>query len=377
MPRSHGAGRSWKSAAARPTRSSDNGIDQLLPDEIELIHGPGCPVCVTPLEMIDRALAIAARPEVIFCSFGDMLRVPGSSEDLFRVKSARRRRPGRLLATRRPGAGPGEPRPGGGLLRHRLRDHRTGQRHDGVSGRAPGHQELLAAGLPRAGAAGHRGHHGVSVLPGPGFLAAGHVCSVMGTSQYPPLAEQLPGADRGHRLRAARHPRGHPPQRRAARVRAATRSRTPTPGPSPPRGTCPLRRMLEDVFEVTDRAWRGIGMIPGSGWRLSAAYADFDAELRFDGRRHSHRRVGHLSFRGGAPGPDQADRVRGVRPRVHAAQPARGARWCRPKGRVRPTTSIVASRCRSAAVMAEPDRGDADLDGWVCPASRSATRRSS
>ena len=65
-----------------------NGVDQLLPPEIELIHGPGCPVCVTPLETIDRALAIAARPGVIFCSFGDMLRVPGSGQDLFTVKSA-------------------------------------------------------------------------------------------------------------------------------------------------------------------------------------------------------------------------------------------------------------------------------------------------
>ena len=64
-----------------------HGIDQLLPDEIEMIHGPGCPVCVTPLEIIDKALAIARRPDVIFCSFGDMLRVPGSSKDLFRVKS--------------------------------------------------------------------------------------------------------------------------------------------------------------------------------------------------------------------------------------------------------------------------------------------------
>jgi hydrogenase expression/formation protein HypD len=64
-----------------------NGIDQLLPPEIELIHGPGCPVCVTPLEMIDKALAIAARPDVTFCSFGDMLRVPGSGKDLLHVKS--------------------------------------------------------------------------------------------------------------------------------------------------------------------------------------------------------------------------------------------------------------------------------------------------
>ncbi len=65
-----------------------HGIDQLLPQQIEMIHGPGCPVCVTPLEIIDKALEIAARPDVIFCSFGDMLRVPGSSSDLFRIKSA-------------------------------------------------------------------------------------------------------------------------------------------------------------------------------------------------------------------------------------------------------------------------------------------------
>ena len=65
-----------------------NGIDQILPNEIEMIHGPGCPVCVTPLEMIDKALAIASKPDVIFCSFGDMLRVPGSKDDLFKVKGA-------------------------------------------------------------------------------------------------------------------------------------------------------------------------------------------------------------------------------------------------------------------------------------------------
>src|SRR5512137_418787 len=64
-----------------------HGLDELLPSSIELIHGPGCPVCVTPLELIDKAIAIAARPDVIFCSFGDMLRVPGSNEDLFRIRA--------------------------------------------------------------------------------------------------------------------------------------------------------------------------------------------------------------------------------------------------------------------------------------------------
>ncbi len=65
-----------------------NGLDQLLPEQIEMIHGPGCPVCVTPIETIDRALSIAAQPNVIFCSYGDMLRVPGSKQDLFQVKAA-------------------------------------------------------------------------------------------------------------------------------------------------------------------------------------------------------------------------------------------------------------------------------------------------
>lgn len=86
-----------------------HGIDQLLPDSVEMIHGPGCPVCVTPLETIDRALAIAARPGVVFCSFGDMLRVPGSSQDLFSIKSAAWRRTRGVLAPRRAEDRPGEP----------------------------------------------------------------------------------------------------------------------------------------------------------------------------------------------------------------------------------------------------------------------------
>lgn len=86
-----------------------HGIDQLLPDSVEMIHGPGCPVCVTPLETIDRALAIAARPGVVFCSFGDMLRVPGSSQDLFSIKSGKRRGTRGVLAPRRAEDRPGEP----------------------------------------------------------------------------------------------------------------------------------------------------------------------------------------------------------------------------------------------------------------------------
>ena len=94
-----------------------NGIDQMLPAGIEMIHGPGCPVCVTPLELIDKALAIAAQPGVIFCSFGDMLRVPGTERDLFQVKGARRRRARGLFAAGCRGTGRQESRQAGGLLR--------------------------------------------------------------------------------------------------------------------------------------------------------------------------------------------------------------------------------------------------------------------
>ena len=111
------------------------GIDRLLPAEIELVHGPGCPVCVTSLEMIDRAHAIAARPDVIFCSFGDMLRVPGIERRSARGCEARGGgRARRLLAARCPGDGARQPGPAGGLLRHRLRDDGAGQRDGGLPG---------------------------------------------------------------------------------------------------------------------------------------------------------------------------------------------------------------------------------------------------
>ena len=134
------------------------GIDELLPPGIELVHGPGCPVCVTPLELIDKAIAIASRPEVIFCSFGDMLRVPGSGRDLFAVKAQGGDvrivySPLDCLQDRRAESGPH-----GRLFRGRLRDHVAGQRHGGLAGQAPRAQELLRARLTRAGTAGDDGH---------------------------------------------------------------------------------------------------------------------------------------------------------------------------------------------------------------------------
>ncbi len=129
-----------------------NGIDQLLDGAVEFIHGPGCPVCVTPpLEMIDRALEIAARDDVIFCSFGDMLRVPGSRHDLFSVRA--RGGDVRIVyspldATR---IAADNPRQAGGVLRRGIRDHRTGQRHGGGARTAARSDQFLSADLARAG----------------------------------------------------------------------------------------------------------------------------------------------------------------------------------------------------------------------------------
>lgn len=257
-----------------------HGLDQLLPDDVELIHGPGCPVCVTPLEVIDKALEIAARPDVIFCSFGDMLRVPGSDRDLFRVKSAggdvrvvyspldaltiARENPGRQVVFF--GIGFETTAPPNAMTVHQAR--KLGIRNFSLLVShvrvPPAIEAIMTSPSCRVQA----------------FLAAGHVCTVMGTSEYPALAERfevpivvtgfepldiLEGIRRAvHQLEEGRHEVENAYPRVVA-----------------PEGNPVAREMLEDVFEVVDRSWRGIGMIPQSGWRLSERYREYDAEQRF------------------------------------------------------------------------------------------------
>ena len=196
-----------------------HGIDQLLPDEIEMIHGPGCPVCVTPLEMIDKALEIASRPDVIFCSFGDMLRVPGSEKDLFRVKSEggdvrvvyspldaltiAKENPDRQVVFF--GIGFETTAPANAMTVYQAK--RLGVKNFSL---------LVSHVLvPPAIAA---------IMESPtcrvqAFLAAGHVCCVMGTDEYPALTEkyQIPIVVTG--IRAAGHPRRHPAHGDSAGVR--------------------------------------------------------------------------------------------------------------------------------------------------------------
>jgi hydrogenase expression/formation protein HypD len=257
-----------------------NGIDQMLPAGIEMIHGPGCPVCVTPLELIDKALAIAAGPGVIFCSFGDMLRVPGTEQDLFQVKGAG----GDVRIVYSP------------LDAVELAVKNPDKQ---VVFFAVGFETTAPANAMCVHLAKRRGLENFSLLvshvlvppaiqaildsPGnvvQGFLLAGHVSSVMGYWQYPPLAakykvpmvvtgfEPLDILDGIRRTILQLEAGKYEVENAYARIVIFD-------------GNQPAQKMLAEVFEVTDRAWRGIGVIPQSGWRLSAAYREFDAEERF------------------------------------------------------------------------------------------------
>jgi hydrogenase expression/formation protein HypD len=257
------------------------GLDQLLPPEIELVHGPGCPVCVTSLELIDKALAIAASPDVIFTSYGDMLRVPGSHRDLFSIRA------------------------GGGQVKvvySPLDAVKLAQEHPdkqvvffaiGFETTGPAN----AMSVVQAKALGIKNYSVLvshvcvppamhAILGSPtnrvqGFLAAGHVCSVMGYWEYPPIAERyhVPMVVTGFEpldlaqgiLMTVRQLEKGQAEVQNAYSRVVTYD-----------GNKAAQAMLQRVFEPCDRKWRGIGPIPMSGWRLTEEFADFDAEKRFD-----------------------------------------------------------------------------------------------
>ncbi|MBT8224158.1 MAG: hydrogenase formation protein HypD [Dactylosporangium sp.] len=256
------------------------GIDEVLPAGIRMIHGPGCPVCVTPLEQIDRALAIAARPEVIFTSYGDMLRVPGSQTDLLslRARGATVRvvySP--LQAVELAAANP---------------DRQVVFFAIGFETTAPANamSVLRAAELGLDNYSVLVSHVLVppamrAILASPdnevqAFLAAGHVCAVMGYTEYEPIAAtyQVPIVVTGFEpldlldgiLHAVRQLESGRTEVENAYARAVARDGNPA-----------AQKVVATVFEVCDRAWRGIGVIPDSGLGLREAYAAFDAERRF------------------------------------------------------------------------------------------------
>jgi hydrogenase expression/formation protein HypD len=257
------------------------GLDRVIPDGLELVHGPGCPVCVTALETIDRAHAIASRPEVIFCSFGDMLRVPGSHGDLLELKSRGcdvRVVYSPLDAVNIAAANPGKP-----VVFFAI----------GFETTAP--PNAMAAFLAR-----RRGLKNFSLLvshvlvppameailqaPGnrvQGFLGPGHVCTVMGFTEYEPIARdfRVPIVITGFEpidmldgvLRTVQQLEAGRSVVENQYGRAVRREGNPA-----------SRQLIEDVFEVCDRKWRGIGSIPKSGFKLRYEYRDHDAERLFE-----------------------------------------------------------------------------------------------
>jgi hydrogenase expression/formation protein HypD len=256
------------------------GLDELLPRSIELVHGPGCPVCVTPLETIDRAHAVAAHPGVMFCSFGDMLRVPGSHGDLLELKSRGadvRAVYSPLDAVNLAAANP----------------------HRQVVFFAIGFETTAPANATAVRLAQKRGLRNftvlvshvrvppvmTAVLNAPGnrvqaFLGPGHVCAVMGLSECETVGRQfgvpvvVTGFEPLDLLTGV-----------LLAVKQLEEGRAETENAYPrvvrPEGNPESRRVIQEIFEVCDRKWRGLGLIPSSGFRLRAEYRAYDAEERF------------------------------------------------------------------------------------------------
>jgi len=256
-------------------------IDELLPEKITLIHGPGCPVCVTPLEMIDKAIEIASRPDVIFTSFGDMLRVPGSRLDLLSVKAnggdvrmvyspldavkIAQTNPDKKVVFFAVGFETTAPANGMSVLRAKelgLKNYSILCSHVLV----PPAIEALMSGY----------NSNIN-----GFLAAGHVCTVMGYEEYIPLTEKykIPIVVTGFEpidilygilkcVTLLEEGKNVVENQYSRAVRKE--------------GNIPAKEVIRKVFEVTDRKWRGIGLIPKSGLKLKDEFAEFDAEKIFE-----------------------------------------------------------------------------------------------
>jgi hydrogenase expression/formation protein HypD len=258
-----------------------HGLDEMLPEAIELLHGPGCPVCVTPIELVDRALAIAARPDVVFCSFGDMLRVPGSTTDLLAEKA--RGADVRVVYAPLDAVAIAQKHPDKEVVFFAV----------GFETTAPAHAMAVEAAR-RAGLKNFSILTSLvlvppaiaSILQSPGcrvrgFLGPGHVCTVMGISQYESLARvfRVPIAVTGFEpvdllggvLSVVRMLERGEARVEVPYARAVDRD-----------GNRSARELCERTFEVCDRRWRGIGLMPKSGFRLRHELEQFDAEKKFD-----------------------------------------------------------------------------------------------
>jgi hydrogenase expression/formation protein HypD len=256
------------------------GLDELLPDEITLVHGPGCPVCVTPVELIDAAIALAQRNDVTLCSFGDMLRVPGTMADLLTARA----RGGDVRIVYSPldavAFAAGHP------------ERQVVFFAVGFETTAPANAlaVLQARRLKLENFSLLVSHVLVppaieAILAAPdncvqGFLAAGHVCTVMGIDEYGPLAARhrvpivVTGFEPVDILRGVLMCVEQLESGRAEVTNAYSRAVRPA-------GNVHARRVIDEVFAVTDRNWRGLGLIPQSGLALRPELAEYDALGRF------------------------------------------------------------------------------------------------
>jgi hydrogenase expression/formation protein HypD len=257
------------------------GIDRMLPPQVELVHGPGCPVCVTALETIDRAHAIASQPDVIFVSFGDMLRVPGSRGDLLALKSRgadvrvvyspldavdlARREPSRRVVFF--GIGFETTAPANAMALHVAKRQGIGNFSMLVS-----HVLVPPAIAWILQAPGNRVQ---------GFLGPGHVCAIMGMREYESLSAHyrvpivVTGFEPVDVLEGILMTVRQLEEGRAAVENQYARS-------VPREGNRSARAVVEEVFEVADRKWRGVGTIPKSGYRIAYAYRAHDADRVFE-----------------------------------------------------------------------------------------------
>lgn len=257
-----------------------SGLENLLPNSISIVHGPGCPVCVTPLEMIEKAIALASMPNVIFTSFGDMLRVPGNSTDLLHVK-----------------ANGGDVR----IVYSPLDAVAIAQKNPDkeVVFFAVGFETTAPANAMAVWQAHKNNVKNFSILCShvlvppameailsfsanrvQGFLAAGHVCAIMGYEEYVPLAEKyhvpivVTGFEpvdilQGILMLTTQLEQGrHELENQYARIVKRKGNRS-------------AQEMIVKVFEISNRRWRGIGEIPKSGYRLKSEFAHYDAEIKF------------------------------------------------------------------------------------------------
>ncbi len=257
------------------------GLDWLLPAQVELVHGPGCPVCVTPLEMIDRAHAIARKPDVIFCSFGDMLRVPGSDGDLFRIKAEGANI--RVVYSPLDCLKIARANPGNQVVFFAIGFETTAPANAMAvwQAREQGIQNfsvLVSHVLVPPAVTG--------ILESPGnrvqaFLGPGHVCAIAGWTQYEPIVDRyrvpivITGFEPIDILQGVLMSVRQLEQGRAELENAYTRAVRREGNPA-------ARKIVDRVFEVCDRSWRGIGVIPESGYRLSEEFRHFDAERIFN-----------------------------------------------------------------------------------------------